>query len=621
MVNGVDAVMVRMTKRRKRFISGVLIAIGIGLLVCLISHLNLLHGLHLKSNDFLYGTADPSINTLTDSPIVIVAIDDKSLEQLGRFSSWPRTYHSQLVDILANNGARTIVFDVLFSETSPDDDAFAASIERAGNVILPFVSNVKAAETAGTDDFNNSDRFIRPLEQFEESALATGHANMIPDDDGIVRRLPLLIPDDDDYEPALALTAVAKYLRRPQIIESPVTDNTLTLAGRNIPLDNNRMLINYPANQLSSYDFLTVSYSDILDDSIDPSIFHDKIVLIGVTAIGFGDIFWTPTEQIKSGVELHANAVYTILSGNFLTPTALYQTNISILLLAILCGVVVLRWRVLWSTLSVLFLIIIYVLTAFYFFDQGIVIDMLYTPMAVASVFVGMNLYNIVSERHEKGEIVKIFGKYVSPSIATKIFRATDEGSLKLGGEECTISVLFADIRNFTGLSESIDSRKLVNIINQYLSVIIKAVIRHDGMINKFGGDSIMAIWNVPIKCPEHALAAAKAGVEAQQSINELGKIWGDLPNIEFGIGVNTGSAVAGNMGSLDRLEYSVIGDSVNIASRLADMADGGKVWVGSDTYDLIKEHVTSKPLEPLSLKGKQTPYQAYEILSIRGEV
>ena len=292
MVNRVDAVMVRMTKRKKRFISGILIAVGIGLLVCLISHLNLLHGLRLKSNDFLYGTADPSTNTITDSPIVIVAIDDKSLEQLGRFSSWPRTYHSQLVDILANNGARTIVFDILFSETSPDDDAFAASIERAGNVILPFVSNLKAAETAGTDDFKNSNRFIRPLEQFEDIALATGHANMIPDDDGVVRRLPLLIPDDDDYEPALALTAVAKYLRRPHIIESPVMDNTLTLAGRNIPLDNyNRMLINYPANQLSSYDFLAVSYSDILDNSIDPSVFHDKIVLIGVTAISGDHLF------------------------------------------------------------------------------------------------------------------------------------------------------------------------------------------------------------------------------------------------------------------------------------------------------------------------------------------
>ena len=611
--------MFRMTKRRKRFINGILIAVGIGMLVCLISHLSLLHGLQLKSNDFIYGTTESSINTITDSSIVIVAIDDKSLDQLGRFSSWPRSYHSQLVDILAHNGARTIVFDILFSETSPDDDTFAASIERAGNVILPFVINLKAAGTAGTDDFNHSDRFIRPLEQFEKGSLATGHANMIPDDDGIVRRLPLLISDDDDYEPALALTVVAKYLRRPQIIESPVTDNTITLAGRSIPLDNdNRMLINYPANQMSSYDFPTVSYSDILDDSINPSIFHDKIVLIGVTAIGFGDIFWTPTEQIKSGVELHANAVYTILSGDFLTPMALYQTDISIFLLTILCGMVVLRWRVFWATSSVLFLFIAYVLTAFYFFDQGIIINMLYPPMAIAGVFVGMNLYNIVSERHEKGEMAKIFGKYVSPSVATKILHATDEGSLRLGGEECTVSVMFADIRNFTGLSETIDSRKLVNIINQYLSVIIKTVIRHDGMINKFGGDSIMAIWNVPIKCPEHALAAAKAGVEAQRLIKELGETSVYLPKIEFGIGVNTGSTVAGNMGSVERFEYSVIGDSVNVAARLADMADGGKVWIGTDTYGLIKGYATFKTLPPLTLKGKQELYQAYEIQTIQ---
>ena len=614
--------MIRITKRKKRFISGVLIATAIGLLVCIISELSLLHGLHLKSSDFLYGTMEPDIDEITDSPILIAAIDNESLAQLGRFSSWPRSYHSQLVDILAHNGARIIVFDILFSEPSTDDDVFAASIEQAGNVILPVVSSLETAGTVGTGEFNRSSRFIRPLKQFEEGALATGHTNIIPDDDGIVRRLPVLTLYNDSYEPALAITAVTKYLRRPQIIESPVSNKTLTLAGRTIPLDNNnRMLINYQANQISSYDFPTVSYADILSNNFDPSIFQDKIVLIGVTAIGFGDIFWTPMGQIRSGVELHASAMHTILSANFLKPLAPYLTEISILLLAILCGLVVLSWRVLWATLSVFCLIIFYVLTAFYFFDQGIIIDMLYPPLAIAGVFVGTNLYTITSERHEKGEMTKIFGKYVSPSVAAKIFHAADEGSLELGGEECTVSVLFADIRNFTGLSETIDSQELVNVINQYLSVIIKAVIRYDGMINKFGGDSIMAIWNVPIDCPEHALAATRAAVEAQQAIKELSEISGGLPKIEFGIGVNTGSVVAGNMGSVDRLEYSIIGDSVNVAARLADMADGGKAWIGADTYDLIDEYVTVKPLTPLSLKGKQVQHQAYEILTIQDGV
>lgn len=614
--------MFRITKKRRRFVNGILITICIGLLICLFSHLNLLHGIRLKSNDFLYGTTDPNINIPTDGPIVIVAIDDKSLAELGRFSSWPRSFHSQLLDILTDNGARIIAFDILFSEPSPDDDTFAATIEKAGNVILPLAHQTKITGTASTEEFNKSSEFIRSLGQFEECALATGHANIIPDDDGVVRRLPLLIFDGNDYEPALALTIVAKYLRRPQIIETPITNNTLTLAGRDIPLDNNgRMLINYNNNQLSTYDFPTVSYVDILDNTIDPSIFQDKIILIGVTAIGFGDIFWTPTEQIKSGVELHASAIDTILSGNFLTPVKWYQTDLSIFILVILCGLAVLRLPVLWSTLSALFLGILYVLAAFSFFDQGIVIDMLYPPLAIVSVFVGINLYNITSEQHEKRVIAKIFGKYVSPSVATKILHISEEGSLKLGGEKCTLSVLFADIRNFTRLSETIDSQKLVNIINQYLSVIIKSVIRHDGMINKFGGDSIMAIWNVPIICPDHALAATRAGVEAQQSINELSQSLVSLPKIKFGIGVNTGIAVAGNMGSMDRLEYSVIGDSVNVASRLAGIAEGGKVWIGVDTYNLIKGYVTVKQLAPLSLKGKQAQYQAYEILNIQNEV
>lgn len=611
--------MVRLSKRRKRFITGLLTTVAVGLAFCLISHFNLLHGIHLQSSDFLYRAADSNPRADPDNQIVIVAIDDKSLEQLGRFPSWPRAYHAQLINALAETGARVIVFDVLFSEPSPDDDKLVASIKQAGNVILPLAGALETHQPTITGETIALDSAIRPLKPLQDSALAVGHANMIPDEDGIVRRLPLIINNSEHYEPALALTTIAKYLRRPQITETPIKDNFLSFAGRSIPLDNaNNMLIHYEDNLAASSSFTVVSYADTLRNDISPDTFQDKIVLIGVTATGLGDTFWTPMGRVVSGVELHASAMHTILTGNFLKPAPNAITILSILLLALLCGLVVLRLRVLWAILSTVFLGIIYFLTAFYFFDHGIVLDMLYPPLTIAGTFVGVNLYNVTTERLEKREITKTFGRYVSPSVATKILDALDEGSLRLGGEERTVTILFADVRNFTGISEKMNPQELVSILNRYLSVIIKAAFQHDGMVNKFGGDSIMAVWNVPINCPEHALAGTQAAFTVQQVLKELQEKARNLPKMEFGIGVNTGNAVAGNMGSTDRLEYSVIGDAVNIAARLAGLTPGGKVWISAETFDLIKDYVKAMPLEPLKLKGKREIIRAYEVVDIQ---
>ena len=571
----------------------------VGLLFCLIAYGHLFQNISQQSSDIFYRGKASNYLTDTAKKIVIVAIDDSSLRELGRFSSWPRSFHTKLINTLSENQARIIVFDILFSETSPDDEELAAAIKKAGNVILPF---------AGTSESRQIDQeeIIEPLQAFEESALATGHAYMIPDDDGVVRRLPLLIPNGDQYEPSLALTTVTKYLRRPQIFDSPPDEQHVAMAGREIPLQNYNMLINY-ANP-SSAGFEAISYADVLKGAVTPDIFKDKIVIIGVTALGFGDTFWTPMGQELSGVEIHAQAMNTILSGSFLKPASSLITYLSILLLALICGLVVLRFRVVWSALSAIFLCVIYFLASFYFFDQGLVLNMFYPPLSLAAVFIGTNLYVVTSERIEKQEIARTFGRYVSPSVATKILNTIDEGSLKLGGEECPVTILFADVRNFTGFCEKANSQEVVSTLNRHLSVIIEAILRYDGIINKFGGDSVMAVWNVPVDCQEHALSATRAAIQAQQEIKALQLKAPHLAKMEFGIGINTGKAVVGNMGSMNRLEYSVIGDTVNIAARLASVTPGGKIWIGSETFEFVKNQIDAIPLEPLALKGKGEP-------------
>ena len=610
--------MVRISKKRKRFIEGLLIAVVLGLVFSLVAHFNLLHGMNLRSSDFLFQAGESTSSTYPDKDIAVVAIDDESLDQLGRFSSWPRAYHAQIINILAEAGARVIVFDILFSEPSSDDDELITAIQQAGNVILPIATNLEVNQPTMMGETNTLKSTVRPLIAYEASALAVGHASVLPDEDGTVRRLPLLIQNGDESEPALSLAAVSSYLRLPEINVTPDEDNYLPFAGRLIPLDDAYgMLINYHGNSVWSSEYEAIPYADVLDNKVNLDTFQDKIVLVGITATGFGDIFWTPLGQLISGVELHAVAVDTILTARFLKPPSDFITILSVMILAVLCGYAILRLRVIWATLTAVSLGIIYFLTACYFFDQGVMLGVLYPAISIVGTFAGVNLYIVTVERFEKSEIARTFGRYVSPSVATKILTAVDEGDLKLGGEERTVTVLFADVRNFTGISEKINPRGLVSILNRYLSIIIKTVFAYDGMVNKFGGDSIMAVWNVPINCPEHALLATKAAVAAQLALKGLQEKASNLPKMEFGIGINTGTVVAGNMGSIDRLEYSVIGDAVNTAARLASMTPGRRVWIGEETFELVKDYIDATPLGPLTLKGKHEEFQAYEVSNI----
>ena len=607
--------------KRKRFLVGLVIAGVIGAAFCLAFNFSLLYGMQRQSSDFLFRAANLHQSHEPETEIVVVGIDDKSLEQLGHFSLWPRSHYARLLDILSQAEARVVVFDILFSESAPGDEELASSIRNAGNVVLPLIAPITNDATM-TQDTSQPQNFIRPLSLFEEGAAALGHANVVPDADGVMRRLCIAIGNGNGYQPALSLAAVAEYLRRPEAIESPINNNVLAFAGRSIPLsDNQEMLINYIGNPQGTgeiLNFLTVSFVDAVNGSIEPALFQDKIVIIGATATGLGDTFWTPMGWMMNGVEIHATAAHTILSGNFLRSVPAIVTIALILVLALLCGIAVLRLRVLWATLSALSLGAAYFLTAFSFFDQGVVLNMLYPPLTIAGAFVGMNLYNVTAERSEKKELTKTFGRYVSPSVVDKILSALGKGELELGGEEHEVTVAFADVRSFTSIAEKILPEELVRALNTYLSIIIKAVLKYDGMINKFGGDSVMAIWNVPIEREGHALSAISAAISAQRAIREWQEKDTTLPKMEFGIGINTGKAVAGNMGSEDRLEYSVIGDAVNMAAKLADATPGGKVWIGASTYAEVRDYIEAKPLEPLAVKGKRELVEAYEVVDIQ---
>lgn len=603
-------------RKQKYLRQGLIITAVIGVFLCLAFNFNVFSGSQLQSSDFLFKAETVYEADGMAKDIVIVGIDDKSINEMGQFSSWPRSYYAELTDSLAQDNARVIVFDILFSEESADDAALAAAIDNAGNVILPVV---KSGE-AGSSTSVAGPSFLFPVSDFIAGASGIGHAHVLPDKDGIVRQLPVVIDGGEKSVPSLSLTAAAKYLRRSQVIETEDYAGTIPFAGRSIPVsDDKAMIINYagPFDDPGE-DFQTISFSDVLRGDHDSALVGDKIVLVGLTASALGDKYWTPTGNMMSGVEIHASAIHTILAADFLQPAPPPVTIALILCLAVAGGVIALSFRMRWAILAVSLIVIAYILVSLTVFDNGLMLNMLYPPLAVAVSFVGVNIYNVVSERNQKEELARTFGRYVSPEIVSKISSALEQGEISLGGEEQEVTVLFADVRGFTGIAEKIPAKELITALNVYLSDIIELVLGNGGMINKFNGDGIMAVWNAPALCHDHASLAVRAASEIQERMGELPRRMPELPEMEFGIGINTGFAVAGNIGSSDRLEYSVIGNAVNVASKITDAAPGGKVWISSETLIRLGDGVSFKALAPLVTVGKKAPISVYEITSIR---
>ena len=610
--------MKRLTKRRLPIVLAV--ALGTGILCCMAFLINTFNSMQLYSGDVLFKTSYMIQPTDTSDKIVIVAIDDNSLKELGKISLWPRSYYARLVDILAQSQARLIVFDILFSETAPDDAGFAASMKTAGNVIIPVAAKTTAVNSTIVDGTRSSDIFLRPVPALAESAIALGHSDVLTGPDGTVRDLSLFVKDGNEDVPALSLATVAKYLRRPGAVENSVDGGVFSVAGRTIPVTNgSNMIINYIAssNEAEATVFQTVSFVDVLKGNVDANIFKDKIAIIGSTASGLGDSFWTPLGAKLNGVEIHASAINTILSGKFIKSAPPATTLACILILSLLCGLIVVRFQPLLATLLALLLGLAYVMVVAACFEGGLMLNPFYPSLGILSSFISMSLYNVVLERSQRNDVERTFGRYVSPSVSSRILTVLDRGELNLDGEEQEITVAFADVRGFTEIAHSIEARELVAILNKYLAVIIQAVTKYQGIINKFNGDGVMAIWNAPTTCKQHPLMAIKAAMEAQNGIKELQQREPSLLKMNFGIGINTGSAVCGNLGCEDRLEYSAIGTTVNSASRITGAAPGGTILISDDTYKLVRDYVDAKSLGEVMVKGEKESFRLYEVVRV----
>lgn len=250
--------------------------------------------------------------------------------------------------------------------------------------------------------------------------------------------------------------------------------------------------------------------------------------------------------------------------------------------------------------------------------DKGYLVNILYPLLLLLVVYIGNIIYMLITEQSDKQFVKGLFGRYVSPQISERIINLANSGKLDLGGEEREVTILFADMRNFTRISERLSPAEVVHMLNTYLGAVIDTTIENDGIINKFAGDNVMALWNAPQSQSGHALLAIKTALEAQEKLKRMQQ---DKPEdiiVQFGIGINTGKALAGNVGSAGRVEYTVIGDTVNLASRICSVTPGSEVWIGPETYQQTKDYIESEKMDSQTFKGKTAPITVYRVVKIK---
>lgn len=434
--------------------------------------------------------------------------------------------------------------------------------------------------------------------------------------DGKIRRVSLMVRDSSgNVYPSFSLALLHTLFSEEVPDECSVKDHKLHVLDRDVPADSAcRLRINYGVD-FAGFDY--ISYGDVISGNFNHSLVKNKLVLIGMTATGELDVWSVPTTSGKiPGVFIHATATDTILREQYLTEAS---KIITLLILLLLVGIIVfalpylkLRWGIL--LLSALF--IVYLASIFISFDMGYILNMLYPLSLILVLFIANVVCLIVIGQSDKRFVSDLFGRYVSPQVAREILNLADNGQLNLGGETREVTVLFADIRHFTQMSEQMPPDSIVSMLNEHLSIIIDKVLQNGGMVNKFAGDNIMAVWNTPELQEEHARLAVKAAVEAQQALMALPQSDPSLPRVQFGIGINTGKAIAGNVGSAGRVEYTVIGDSVNLASRICSITPGDEIWIGPETYHQAQEYLEVQELEAQTFKGKAEPVKVYRVIA-----
>ena len=646
---------------------------GLGRLICLFLLAALvalrigdpapLESLRVRTFDF-YQTVKPRQATV--QPAVIVDIDEASLKAFGQWP-WPRTLLADLVAKLTRLGSAVVAFDVIFAEPdrmSPaiaaesfrnldtetraqllklpsNDDVLADAMRRTRVVLgesghhLVVPAEGERPPSAGFAMMGPDPRrflisfpgVINNVAPLEKAAAGRGMLTIQSEPDGIVRRVPMVMTAQDILMPALSLEMlrVVTGAGAIRVKTDAAGVGSVAIPGLELPTDRNAKLWVYFAPSTASR---YVSAKDVLEDRVPPGRVNRKLVLVGTSAVGLRDIKATPIDPAMSGVEVHAQVLENVLTKSMLVYPN-FAIGAELVATVLFCLVIIAVGPILGASMM---LALGAVVTAglaagsWYLFTQHrLLIDATFPLLATFLIYLTLIFINYFREQLQRRRIRSAFGQYLSPSLVDKL--AHSHETLTLGGEDRNMTILFSDVRGFTAISEIYkdDPQGLTTLMNNFLTPMTNAIIDHNGTIDKYIGDAIMAFWNAPLHDPAHEVNACNAALEMLTRVDtinvkrekEAAESGQRFIPLKIGVGLNSGRCVVGNMGSDLRFNYSVLGDCVNLASRLEGQTKSYDVpiIIGSRTAQAVHEKFALLELDYITVKGKTEPETIYTVL------
>lgn len=453
----------------------------------------------------------------------------------------------------------------------------------------------------------------------------SGFFNMLPDADGVVRRMPAVLKFNDMLYAPLSFMSASAYLDDPvsvNVAEHGIEE--IRIGQLAIPTDElGRILINYRGPEKT---FPHISITDILNENISEHVVKDKIVIVGATAVGIFDLRVTPLGTVFPGLEIHANIVDSILANEFLTQpawTAIFDI-MAIIFAGIILGMVLPRAGVVSGAAAGIILFFGYIFLCQYLFSaKGLILNMVYPLAVILVIYVAITAYRYLSESKQKRFIKDAFSTYLAPSVVSQLIQSPEK--LVLGGEKRIITAFFSDVQGFTGIAEKLTPPELVELLNEFLTEMTDIVLSYEGTVDKFEGDAIIAFFGAPNPLENQEEVACMACIDMQKKLSQLRLKWNseEKPELKMRMGLCTGPAVVGNMGSKNRMDYTMMGDTVNTAARLegTNKAYGIYILVSESTFKATGDKIIGREIDYVYVFGKKDPLKIYEIVGYSDDV
>ena len=687
-----------MNELLKRLGIGALIGLAVAIAVSIGSQKisfvkDLLDGYEFGSYDSRMRARVENVEESSIDSVVIIDIEQNSIEGLGNYNDWPHAYHGQLIDVVTSGNPKALLFDIIFdpentfnydlvnaliSENAPQEEYLSQETDQylvsndPSRFVLSTIESQKVYHAlvfeledtlnfqykmdSEPEGYDRPDHLINlPLDQalrlpigdrltnthmdLINAAKRAGSANFPQDEDGIIRRAPTAIyfEGPNHVYPTLVLAAVMDILGIPadgfdydfDNLILRLSDTTGTVI-REIPIDEQgRMFVNY-YGRFKTFYYLPYMYC-FDPEMLDPSYWEGKVALVGASLPGLMDLRNTPVQETFSGVEIHANVIHSVLQNEFVSITDA-QTNLWVLLIiCILLGALVsIPAKPLYTLPVPLLAIAVWVIFTYYaFFNDLRMWEVIRPAISMGGTYLGIFLYNFLIVEKDKRFLKDTFGTYISPELIDQMFDAKEEPSL--GGEEGYHTAFFTDIQSFSAFSEKLSATDLVELLNDYLTEMTNILLDNKGTLDKYIGDAIVAFYGAPAPVDDHEYWACLTAVKMQEGLAELRAKWqgeGDrwpeiVHHMQNRIGINTGPMVTGNMGSTMRMNYTMMGDTVNLAARLEASAKqyGVYIQVAEETYKICKDKFIWRDLDYVIVMGKTEPAQVFELITETGNM